>query len=356
MKTVLIYALLFFSTLFAAEPHLDKYQHTLSSTLLAERLQKYLIKDPQLKEYYELTDKTFTFYSSPVEKSPEFILHLIQKSESERKLTGKKIALDPGHCGGCYKYLEQRFIENGEHKFDEGTLTFLTALHLKDLLEREGATVLLTREGIGKGAYPESFEQWLVHNPEYLYNNLPPSQIFRKYYNPLDMCARAEKINQFEPDFSLILHFNAHSTDDKNFNLVFIPGAFKKEELLNREERYEFLRLLFSGDLELSEALSENIAQAMVEKLTVPLVTSEDLVTYLPSVALEIKPGVYARNLCLTRKIHSPLCYGESLIQNYPEECRKLATLDTEIHGIPCSSRLKEVAEAYFLGIKNSVS
>jgi len=68
---------------------------------------------------------------------------------------------------------------------------------------------------------------------------------------------------------------------------------------------------------------------------------------------MKIEEGIYARNLALTRLVHCPLSYGETLIQNNIDECLNLARTDFVISGMRCSSRIKEVAEAYFEGIKS---
>jgi hypothetical protein len=54
----------------------------------------------------------------------------------------------------------------------------------------------------------------------------------------------------------------------------------------------------------------------------------------------------------MTRLVHGPICYGESLVQNNLQEALRLAKLDTEVQGYPCSSRIKQVATAYFEAIK----
>jgi hypothetical protein len=108
--------------------------------------------------------------------------------------------------------------------------------------------------------------------------------------------------------------------------------------------------MVVTDHIEQSLRLSECITAQFVKQLEVPLLTEET--SYTESGCLMQKPGIYCRNLALTRRVHSPLCYGETLIQNNPEESIRLAELDTSIGGIPCSQRIKEVAKAYFEGIQ----
>lgn len=353
----------------------DGYQNKLDRTYIERKLKKYLQKDAEIGNYFSITDTGFSLYSSALKKSrnePEYTLQFWKEGEkipSKKKigLSGVKIAIDPGHFGGSSAELEERFIDikiQGKKpaRFNEGTLTLLTALALKEMLEKEGAEVLLTKEEIGKGVYQQDFSTWLKNHREFSSSNMGSSQIFRSFYNPLDLQARAEKINRFNPDATIIIHYNADDTRDlitqktgpskENYNMVFIPGAFSRNELAKQESRYEFMRLLVTQDEENSEKLSSYILEEFVEVLQVPAVTYSDRAPYLRNVCMKLSEGVYARNLYLTRMVHSPLCYGETLLQNNFAECEKLATNDTEVQGIPCSSRVIQVAKAYYLGIK----
>jgi hypothetical protein len=94
--------------------------------------------------------------------------------------------------------------------------------------------------------------------------------------------------------------------------------------------------------------LSHDIVESMETVLDVPLMKKT---SYLDDVCRFVKTGIYCRNLFLTRLVHSPLCYGETLIQNYPQEALRLANRDAEFNGEPISSRVLEVAFAYFAGI-----
>ncbi len=385
MRKIGILAMLLGGTICAAaEPNFhdfDRYQYCLSREDVENKIQEYLLKDLQIEEYFALTADALAIYSTPEMKEkrePEYVLRFgrqenkaIVSPQNCQMLRGLKIALDPGHFGGKMARLEERFVDiepNQEMgiaepiEFDEGTLTFLTAFYLKELLEKEGAEVLLTRNEIGLGAYPEEFFAWLRENPQFHGIDIPPSQIFRRHYNPLDLQARAEKINQFAPDLTLIIHYNAHDSQAtegggtglslKNYNMTFIPGAFARGELSTPQSRYEFLRLIVKPDIQHSSALSCQVLQQFVQKLQVPAVTKEDGARYLETVCLKVDEGVYARNLALTRMVRGTVCYGESLVQNNIEECKRLAQQDILIYGRPCSSRIKEVAEAYFAAIQ----
>lgn len=358
----------------------DKYQSKLSRTELEEKLALFLKKDARIDGYFELTDEALNVYSAlPTngDRALEYTLKIAPASEvkqaieSKKSLVGMRIAIDPGHFGGPFCHVEERYIDippslgrESSSQFDEGTLSYLTASYLKVLLEKEGAIVFLTRSGIGEGGLPLSFFDWLKENPKFWSPDATLRKLF-KYYNQADLHARAEKINAFEPDLSIVIHFNSHHGKDQNssnssvtpsnFNMVFLPGAFMSAELVDRENRYEFMRLLVSDDLRKSLRLCQTILSKFTENLCVPVVAAADGARYLDNACLKIEEGIYARNLALTRLIHGPVCYGETLIQNNIDECVNLSRSDFVISGVTCSSRIKQVAEAYFEGIKDYI-
>ncbi|NGX38841.1 MAG: hypothetical protein KR126chlam1_00156 [Chlamydiae bacterium] len=357
----------------------DGYQERWTRPEIEKKLEQFLQRDERMQNFFTLTDEVFTLYDTPIsqkERSVEFCLKLIPSSKKEegstakrKNLVGCKIAIDPGHLGGKYARLEERFIDippslerEKAIAFDEGTLSFLTARYLQILLEKEGAEVMITRKRIGEGVYEKDFFDWLKASPELWWKEAHLTTLFRRYYNPLDLRARAKRINAYAPDLTVVIHYNSqevaegsasnHSVASSNYNMVFIPGAFCRSELITQESRYEFIRLLVTDDLPASLHLSQAILKQFSSHLGVPVVSKNDGARYLENVCLKLDEGVYARNLALTRLVHGPVCYGETLIQNNIDECQTLSRKDFVIDGRRCSSRIKQVAEAYFDGIK----
>lgn len=356
----------------------NQYQERWTRSEIEERLHLFLQRDPKLASYFTLDEKSLTLYNAPEsqkDRQIDYQLHFApsknkqNQSIQKKDLVGLKIAVDPGHLGGIYARLEERYIDippslerNSQIQFDEGTLSLLTAMYLKILLEKEGAIVMITRSKIGEGVYPQHFFDWLGKNPQLWSGELSLNKLFRKYYNPLDLRARAEKINAFAPDLTVVIHYNSHHVEgesssnhcvtSRNYNLVFIPGAFCRGELTEYENRYEFMRLLATENLHYSLKLSRSILSQFHKHLKVPSVNRADGAYYLDKVCLQLEEGIFARNLALTRLVHSPVCYGETLIQNNIDECQNLSRSDFVIAGKKCSSRIKQVAEAYFAGIK----
>jgi N-acetylmuramoyl-L-alanine amidase len=365
--------------LYADYQEFEKFQTQFTREEIDFRIQHYLQKSPEIANHYLLSDTTFSLFANKedkIEQRPEFVLKLApskQKHSSSslpQSLKDLRIAIDPGHLGGDFAIIEERYVKMITTKpseakenifFKEGTLALMTALLLKQWLEAEGAKVFLTKEKEGQAVYEKNFFEWLaiegLTKP-----SLSLKQFFSSEYNRLDLDARARKINDFHPHLTLIIHYNAHgnrhpvtqenSPEDHNYNMVFIGGAFRKEDLKSASNRYEFLRLLLTDDVDQSLRLSQQVIQQLALKLNVPPVTSLDPVPYLAPTSLAVGEGIYARNLALTRLVHGPLCYGETLCQDHREECVKLNAKDLEINNIRGPKRVEQVARAYFEAVK----
>lgn len=381
---MLIGLILIVKNLFSFDFHdFDPYQYKLTAEEVEIKIKTFLEKDQSISGFYQLT-KDVLYIGDLAHQQIDYELHLNHTSQSVFKkgiahdnrdayyvsLENVRVAIDPGHFGGDLAEIEgwnvkipaEKTNENQPISFNEGTLTYLTAIALKSLLEAEGAIVFITRPGIGQGAIKEPFSEWIEKHPLLLKSGDSLSKIFRKYYNQEDLAARAKDINSFAPDITIIIHYNSHLTDlekkqkalltQSNFNLVFIPGAFCANELNRIEDRYEFLRLIVTDDIEQSLKLSQQIICEFVDKLNVPMISDDEKTSYIDKTCF-IQPGIYSRNLVLTRLVHSPLCYGEALVQNNENEIYRLWQNDILIAGQPCPKRAYEVAQAYFTGIKN---
>jgi N-acetylmuramoyl-L-alanine amidase len=351
----------------------DAYQYVFSKSEIEHKIKTYLEKDSEIQDFYKITNDAL-YIGDLNSDEMDYALYFrfenskkLEKIKSKKQtLKNRKIALDPGHFGGILAELEERYINTSLHdsklnsiRFDEGTLTYLTMIELKKYLESEGAIVFCSRDAIGKGAHKQNFFEWLQDRPLLWRSDKSLSKIFRTHYNIEDLMERAKKINAFKPDITILIHYNASTQSESylsesNYNMAFIPGAFCKNELKSRKSRYDFLRLLVTDQIEKSLNLSKHLVKQFVRKLKIPTIDDNHTETsYIKKACLKLSDGVYSRNLALTRLIESPLCYGETLVQNNKKEVLILARKDTEIDGILCSSRIKLVAKAYFEGIKD---
>lgn len=301
-----------------------------------------------------------------------------------KKLEGYKIAIDPGHIAGNFITgdIEKKRIKipidtlngvNDSIEIAEGMLTYATAELLKEKLLADGAEVFMTRNCNDCSAFGKTFQQWLKDDYKqavdslykfgkislgqkqfFLSKKAKDRDKFRVIFRDIDLAKRVNLINNFKPDFTIIIHYNVDETNlewekptAKNYNMTFVGGAFMKGDLLTIEKRFEFLRLLISDDLEKSILLSGAVISSFEKNLNVPTVKIQDA-KYLKEGCLSTnEKGVYCRNLQLPRYIHSPLVYGETLCQDNIKEC---VLLNKETDKTK-NERVKQVAESYYQGI-----
>lgn len=305
-----------------------------------------------------------------------------------KSLEGLRVALDPGHLAGNRREarMENRIMEisgkeygvRGRMRFYEADLAYQTAMLLKNRLEEAGAEVLISR-GEGESAlgirfkhwYKKCFEGQLEWDYErgnideefydFLKNKADRKDVFYSYFRRKDFEARARKINAWKPDLTFIIHYNAHASGkldahEDNFSMAFVGGGFTRNELSEAEHRIEFLRLLLSEDLSESVDLSSHFIDTHRKGLKVPPVPVVNELPYLnrSSVYTGVE-GVYSRNLFMSRAIHGPICFGESLMQENIYEAQALSKRDYKEKGIKTSKRVKEVADAYFEAVEKFV-
>lgn len=313
-------------------------------------------------------------------------------------LQGVRIALDPGHLGGGYEngLLDGKFIfikKDSAHgvfrdiRFAEGDLAYTTASMLADLLRAAGAEVMITRKGPGFSALGMTYHQWLqdsltvavdrqiskgliaASQRTFWLTKASKRRIFTQIFNDLDLERRADTINHWHSDLTVIIHFNVDETQvrdkdeafkpgQKNELMAFVPGGFANSDLQRPDQRCDFLRILLSRNTERSITLSSLIMQQLSLTTGVPVICTprDACVNYLAIGSLRTPAtGVYARNLRLCRKVQGPLCYGETFFQDHIDEALRLSTVDTVWNGDSVPSRLVRVAEGYFRGISEYV-
>ncbi|MCX2743416.1 N-acetylmuramoyl-L-alanine amidase [Mangrovivirga sp. M17] len=329
---------------------------------------------------------TSAFPKSIAEKYDEFSL------DRPTRFAGLRVAIDPGHFAGSEreakqeaKFLKIKGEDIGQRKdlfFYEAQLTYATAEILREMLENELASVKLTRVQ-GESAVGKSFDKWYKEDfirvrdemcsedelPESMCASLKadpgPKNAFFKLYKYLDFTGRADVINNYKADLTVVIHYNAkedNPRDEKgyttptkeNYAMAFIPGSFLQNELKKVDQRIDFLRLLLSDDMDRSEELASSYIQDHEETLEVPALPEDNSLRHIEYVNIYSgEEGVYHRNLYLTRAVKGAVVYGESLYQDNIDEIKKLTRSGLTYEQLLKNERLKEVAQSYFLAIEN---
>ena len=271
-----------------------------------------------------------------------------------KPLAGFRIALDPGHLGGTWAKMEERWFKIGDAAaVQEGDMTLRVAKMLKPRLESLGAKVTLLRENAEPITpyRPSDFEstarrvleQTGVSDPRENFDGPADPEKEKTvawqrellFYRNSEIRRRASLVNyQLQPDLVLCLHFNAEPWGDpnqptlveKNHLHLLVNGAYLPNELQLDDERFEMLQKLLSRAFPEELELAETIAGTMGKETGLPPYHYKtENVTPVGASGY-----VYARNLLATRLYRCPTVYLEPYVMNSEEVFTRVKAGDYE--------------------------
>jgi hypothetical protein len=275
-------------------------------------------------------------------------------ADDQRPLTGLKIALDPGHLGGQWAKLEERWFQVGSSApIAEGDLTLRVAQLLAPRLRNLGADVVFVRSTPGPVTNLRPPELKAQANASLLDRgvvNILPSysgptdpkrelsvdwEAERLFYRIGEIHARARVVNdQLKPDLVLCLHFNAEPWGNpsqptlvktNHFHLL-VNGAYSPAELAYDDERLamliKLLNRVYPEELGCAESIGRSIAA----------VTGLPPYSYTTSNATRVgNTGyVWARNLLANRLYECPVIYIEPYVMNSEEVFARIQAREYE--------------------------
>jgi hypothetical protein len=265
------------------------------------------------------------------------------RPNSELPLAGIKIAIDPGHLGGTWAKMEERWFQIGNSPpVTEGDLTLRVAQMLAPRLQNLGATVTLVRSSSGPitTLRPEALQiqaEASLHSrgvrnifPTYSGSQDPNREYSiqweaeRLFYRVGEIHARAEIVNEkIRPDLVICLHFNAEPWGDpvhpvlvsENHLHLIINGAYSSDELSFDDVRFAMLEKLLNQTYSEELACSESVAGSMAR------VTGLPPYRYFSSNAKSVGNSgyVWARNLLANRLYQCPVIFIEPYVMNSQE-------------------------------------
>ncbi len=292
------------------------------------------------------------------------------------------IALDPGHLGGKWAKMEERWYRIGDGKpVMEGDMVLYVARLLEKKLSIWGATVVYVRsqqspvtterpQTLRKGARTELRNRGVQdrdirnaytdpHSPTKQFSVQWMSELL--FYRVSEIRTRAVKVNtDLKPDLAVCLHFNAEEWGDpnkpalidKNHLHLLINGNYSYDELSYDDIRFDMIvKLLnqtYAEELRLSESLAITMKRAM------------DLPPYLyRGTGSGRKIGdndyLYQRNLLANRLYHCPVVYLEPYVMNNQEVYERIQLGDyegsKEVNGRNVKSIYREYADSVTEGI-----
>jgi hypothetical protein len=294
-------------------------------------------------------------------------------------LSGIKIALDPGHIGGEWAKMEERWFKSGDAApVEEGEMTLRVAKMLAERLRALGARVSFVREKAEPVTpyRPDDFKESAravlkaggTENPreepagpdDALKEQTVRWQSEILFYRSSEIRERARRVNsKLRPDLVLCLHFNAEAwgdernptLTDKNHLHLLVNGSYLPPELEFDDERFEMLQRLLSRAYDEELKIADIAAAAMAKKTGLP--------PYQYTTDNVIKVGtsgyVYARNLVATRLYQCPVVYFEPYVMNSSEVFARVQAGDYEgtrpINGVERPSIYREYVDGVVEGL-----
>jgi hypothetical protein len=301
-------------------------------------------------------------------------------AKAHKPLSGLRIALDPGHLGGKWAKMEERWFQVGNTQpVQEGDLTLKVAWLLVPRLRESGAKVFFVRNSNEPvtAKRPDDFRELarkiLIRNgvpqprADVLDSNDPEKEQTIRwqseilFYRYSEIRRRAALVNfKLHPDLVLCLHFNAEGwgdpndptlTDINHLHLL-VNGSYLQQELEYDDERFEMIRRLLSRAYDEELPLADTIASAMARETQLPpyQYPTTDSTTKVGSSGY-----VYARNLLATRLYRCPVVYCEPYVMNSKDAFARIRAGDYEgtrnINGLERKSIFREYADSVTDGL-----
>ena len=304
----------------------------------------------------------------------------LPSAKPDKPLSGLRIALDPGHLGGEWAKMEERWFQVGSTQpVQEGDLALKVARLLAARLRELGAKVSFVRNNNEPitPKRPDDFRELarkiLIKNgvPQPRADVLDPNDPEKEqtirwqseilFYRYSEIRRRAALVNfKLHPDLVLCLHFNAEGwgdpnnptlTDTNHFHLL-VNGSFLQQELEYDDERFEMIRRLLSRAYDEELPLADAVATAMARETQLPPYQ-------YPTTNSTTKVGtsgyVYARNLLATRLYRCPVVYCEPYVMNSKDAFARIQAGDYDgtrnINGSERKSIFREYANSVADGL-----
>lgn len=282
-----------------------------------------------------------------------------------KPLLGVKIAIDPGHLGGEWAQMEERFFQIGKSKpVVEGDLTLAVAKRLKPVLEQLGAQVLLLRKD-GQPTTSERPASLQASAAAELEGSITPDRLRRQsellFYRISEIRARAQLVNEVaKPDLVLCLHMNAEEWGEpdnpqlqpRNHLHALVNGCYGAREVAMDDIRSEMLAQLFGRIANEAIPLSECVVESLAEETGLPPFT------YFSNNASRVGDGpyLYARNLLANRLYKAPVVFLEPYVMNSGPVWRRIQMGDYSGQKLVDGILRKSLVAEYAAGVAGGLA
>lgn len=358
---------------------LDKFQETISRERFIDLLARVYAPGDAAVGVIAVTPTMAKIQTAP--GKPPYLLRFAKSSaapsrywrprsaipkDSGKPLAGVKITIDPGHIGGKWAKMEERWFQIGDSKpVTEGDMTLRVAKLVKPRLEALGAQVTLTRSGSEpitnrrpEGLRKLAFES-LREKGDKATKFAITKESERLFYRTAEIRRRAVLVNDsLKPDIVLALHFNAEAWGNpakpslikKNHAHFLVTGGWSKKELSYEDQRYEMLVKLLNGSHDEEVAVSKALAKTTLAATGLPPYIYQGDEVRIPG-----SDYIWARNLLANRLFECPVIYAEPYVMNSREVFQRIQAGDYEgkkkIAGASRKSIYREYADAIVEGL-----
>jgi N-acetylmuramoyl-L-alanine amidase len=379
---------------------LEKYQETITHDEFTRLIQDVYCTHGFASDLIEINEKTarilmnreaqkyFTLRFTENDASRKPVPRLWRPAESfppakpETPLSGLRIALDPGHLGGKWAKMEERWFQVANSApVQEGDLALRVARVLAPRLRKLGARVFFIRNSNEPvtakrpGDFQELARKILIKNGvpkpriggDVLDSNDPEKEQTIRwqseilFYRYSEIRRRAGLVNfKLHPDLVLCLHFNAEGWGDPNSPTLIdsnhlhllVNGSYLQDELELDDERFEMIRRLLSRVFDEELPLADTVASAMAKEIQLP---PYQYPTALTTTKIGTSGYVYARNLLATRIYRCPVVYCEPYVMNSKDAFARIQSGDYEgirnVNGVERKSIFREYADSVADGV-----
>ncbi len=301
-----------------------------------------------------------------------------RRAPAGKPLEGLTIALDPGHIGGQWAQMEERWFKIGDSRpVMEGDMALITARYLSARLSALGAKVVMVRDktepvtrarprDFRKAALAE-FKRQGITKPRDGYNGPNDPLKFNSiqwqsellFYRVSEIRTRAELVNRkIKPDVAICLHFNAEewgdpatpSLTDRDHLHMLVNGNYGAGELRNEDIRFDMLFKLLDRSARDEFPLSDSVAASLATATGLP-----PYIYHGRGRRVTESPYVWSRNLLANRLYRCPVVYCEPHVMNSKTFFARFQQGDYEgtrmIDGVARKSIYREYADAVTEGV-----
>ena len=353
---------------------LEPFQETLSRSEFDLLLTNVYCPSATLTGCLAYASNSVTIFSTSEKTNALFTLRFGSPDVPYPK-TIRRIVLDPGHIGGEWARMEERWFVRGKARpVQEAVLNLMVACRLRDQLTAAGYEVALTKNNFKPvtDKRPEDFRDEASRTlPEPAFGSELERDAFLRdmmrkrmeqfFYRNAEIAARTKLVNEtYRPDLTLCIHFNAvewnehNDLVDDNRLVVFVHGDYLPGEVADDAQKLRLFYKLLSRSLAVELPVAESLANALAQATKLP---AAEYGAGSPAIHVGTNAYVYARNLAANRLIDSPVVFLEPYYMNNRIVYQRIQLGDYDgeqiVDGKSYRSIFREYADAVFAGLQH---